>query len=90
MIVHVFSALDVLVALLIILTQYVAVSWVVLLYAATYLLFKAVVFHTTWVSWVDGVVGLFVLLLVAGFSSWFAWLAAAWLVFKALFGFISW
>lgn len=86
MIFRVFCVLDAVVACLIVLAHLTGWShWLVLLYAAAYLLFKTALYLDNWMSWVDAAVAGWVLLLAAGVSGVVSWFAAAWLLYKASF-----
>lgn len=88
MIVRLLSMLDVVVASILIYTYFFSAHWLVLLYAASYLFIKTSIFYASWASWVDAVVGLYLLLVITGVNGWFALLGAAWLLYKSLLGII--
>jgi hypothetical protein len=80
----VLSLLDFISALTILAFEFGQPSWVFGMYVASYLIIKAIVFSQTLVSWVDGLVGIWLILLLFGVSSPLSYLAAAWLIVKTV------
>lgn len=83
MIVQLLSVADLVVAVLLVYHEALGLSWFVALYCALYLLIKAVMYYKTAVSWVDGLVGVYLLAVSLGASGVLSYIGAAWLFFKA-------
>lgn len=88
MILRLLSLLDFLAAVIVVVAHLWGLPWLVLVYTASYLLVKAAIFYSTWVSWVDAVCGVWIILLGFGLSTSLSWVVVAWLCYKAFIGVI--
>ena len=88
MILRLLSFLDFVTAVVVILAHVWGLPWIILLYTASYLLIKSAIFYSTWVSWVDAVCGVWIILMGLGLSTSLSWVVVAWLCYKALLGVI--
>ena len=86
MIIQLLSALDLLVAAILAYSELAGgAHWVLLVYAASYLLVKAVIFWSNWMSWGDALVGAWLVLVLLGASGPISWLAVAWFLYKVVY-----
>lgn len=88
--IQILSLLDAIAGLSILIGVFFDPYWWVLLYPASYLVVKAIIFHTTWVSWVDGIIGVWMIMLLLGISNTvLSAMSVLWLFYKAVIGFMT-
>lgn len=56
---------------------------------ALYLVFKLILFYQSWHSYIDAAIGVYMILLILGLSSTVTYVAAAYLLQKAIFSLVS-
>ncbi len=82
MIFLVFQFLDLLTAFVLIGTEMGLVSNQILFYHASYLIGKAIWFFKDPFSWIDGIIGLYLISMIFGVRSFFSYVFAAYFVYK--------
>ena len=88
MIIKILGFFDLLTALIIFLLHNNLVGWKIALIAFIYLMIKAVVFFGDIMSILDGVTGIYIIVLLLGFHTFLTYIFIIYLVQKAVFSFL--
>jgi hypothetical protein len=89
MVVRLLGVLDLIAALLIVLLHFELGGWRIPLIISLYLVAKGLAFRGDWLSYVDIAIGIYVWLIFIGFTTFFDYLLAAWLVYKGIVSLVS-
>jgi|TARA_B100001971_G_C18134056_1_gene506528 hypothetical protein len=85
--IKVFGLFDLLAAIFLVLAQW-EVGLSVAMVLAGYLILKALIFITSWSSWIDLLTGIYIILVVQGIHSAFSLIFVVWLLQKAFFSLV--
>jgi hypothetical protein len=77
-----FQLIDLLTAFVLVTAQHGLVSSAVLFYHGSYLIAKGAWFHRDWMSWIDALIGVYLLLMIFGVRGVLSYVAAAWFLYK--------
>jgi len=80
----IFQFLDFLTAIVVAGAHYNLISWKLLIYHAIYLILKGVIYWRSWMSWIDIIVGIYIILMIFGLHGWMTWISICYFVYKAL------
>ena len=85
MIVKILGTADIIITAILILLHYDLIGWRIGLTAASYLIIKAIVFKGNITSIIDGVCGVYIIIMCFGLSTIISWIIAIYLLQKAVF-----
>ncbi len=88
MIIKLLGFFDLLTALTLFLLHHELLGWKIALVAFSYLMIKAVVFFGDIMSILDGVTGIYIIVLLLGFHTFLTYIFIIYLVQKAVFSFL--
>lgn len=82
MIFLIFQFLDLLTAIVLVSAEFGVISWQILFYHASYLIGKAIWWWKDPLSWIDGAIGLYLILMIFGVRGWLSYVFALYFVYK--------